>query len=245
MKENVLLLLLLISIPSVSQTGTDSAFLLSPKPGILINGNQCLIGNTIWSCIPKTCDSLIIPQGDTVQFCTGQQVFLNTDTAYYMEWNFAGSTNYPLMIHDGYPNNTPLCYTPQWNAPGDYVIDIYYNGWLSAYPTSDCYSFGPSHWITKITVLPSSSSIAENSQSGMNCTVSPNPASSSVHFQLNSNTPQMKCLRLFDQTGREILSTTSNSNEFELSTYNISPGLYFYHIEEDAEITASGKLIIE
>src|SRR5436190_904311 len=82
------------------------------KPGIRINGAPCLIQNLTFSCTPRTCDSIIIQAGDSIEFCTYQQIFLNTDTAYWMRWNFYGSSNLPDTIQNNYPSQTPICYSP-------------------------------------------------------------------------------------------------------------------------------------
>lgn len=74
--------------------------------------------------------------------------------------------------------------------------------------------------------------------------VFPNPAKTSVTFQLNEQT-QMFELIITDQLGREVWRGKSDTDRLQLSTEDFLPGIYFYRVEEQGEITASGKLIIE
>jgi hypothetical protein len=151
----------------------------SPKPGITINGSLCLIQNTVWSCVPVDCDTVTIMQGDSIEFCTFQEIFLNTDTAYWMQWIFSGCDNYADTVFDNYPSTTPLCYNPRWDVSGIYNVTIRYNGWLSAYPSSDCYVQGPSQWNIAVNVLPDPNSVHE-SQLQHAVTVFPQPATHSI-----------------------------------------------------------------
>ncbi len=136
----------------------------SPKPGITVNGSLCLIQNTVWSCVPVDCDSIVIMQGDSVEFCTFQEINLSTDTSYWLDWIFTGCDNFADTIRDDYPTATPLCYWPRWDTAGVYNVKVRYNGWLSAYPTSDCYAEGPSEWNINIVVTPNPNSVHDNAE---------------------------------------------------------------------------------
>lgn len=218
MKQALLSILFLASISVRSQEQ------ISPKPGITVYGNTCLIGNLVYSCTPKTCDSLQIVEGDSIDFCTFQEIYLNTDTAYWMRWHFYGCTNLPDTIWDVYPSQTPICYWPRWDTAGTFIVEIFYNGWLSAYPTSDCYSFGPSHWLIKIEVLPNPNVVDEFSQNDLPC-ITPNPSDGLFHIQLR-DVDSFQSVVITDLTGREILS--SSEPQFDLSTFG--SGVYFARI---------------
>ncbi|CAN5373351.1 hypothetical protein BH09BAC5_BH09BAC5_10600 [soil metagenome] len=198
----------------------------SPKPSITIDGMNCPIGNTIYSCTPKSCNPVTITEGDSIEFCTNNQIYLNTDSAYWMAWNFAGSSNYPVIVGDSFPNITPICYYPKWTVAGNYTVDIFYNGWLSAYPTSDCWSFGPSHWIIDVTVL-SNTGIHSPSENNFNCDIFPNP--SSGIFQLTFSNPEsIKGIYITDIFGKKLFSP-QNKTEIDLSNY--VAGIYLLNIE--------------
>ena len=199
----------------------------SPKPSITIDGAPCLIGNLIYSCVPKTCNTVSIYQGDSIQFCTYNQIFLNTDSNYYMQWNFNGSANFPISFRDTFPNQTPICYSPIWNDTGNFIIDIYYNGWLSAYPTSDCWSYGPSHWIINVSVMPALGVHQNNLE--MNCSVFPNPGKGIFYLKVSDqgNVEEIFVTNLF---GEKILEL-KNRNESVIDLTNYSDGIYFLNIK--------------
>lgn len=76
--------------------------------------------------------------------------------------------------------------------------------------------------------------------------VFPNPATTSVTFEFNRNgNSQMFEMVIYDQLGREIWREKGYENRLELSTEEFEPGMYFYCLEENGEVMASGKLIIE
>ena len=219
---------------------TKAQTLISPKPGITINGNQCLIGNTIYSCTPKTCDSLVIPAGDSITFCTDQQIFLNTDTAYWMEWNFTGSSNYPNTIHNGFPTLTPFCYSPVWTTPGSYVLDIYYNGWMSAYPSGDCWSFGPSHWIISLTVLPNSNAIEENSLDLFEIIRVPNSNSFEIKLKTESSKSSVS---VYNSMGQTIIDKSFfSSTIIDMAFY--PNGIYFFKVDTGERSFSKALLIL-
>jgi hypothetical protein len=205
--------------------------ILSPKPSITVDGVNCVIGNTIYSCVPKTCNNVTINEGDSIEFCTNNEIYLNTDTAYWMHWNFTGS-NYSSMIADTFPSNTPICYYPKWSVAGNYTVDIFYNGWLSAYPTSDCWNFGPSHWIINVDVL-SNTGISSH-ENELICEIFPNPGNGI--FQLKISNPEaVKSLYVTDIFGKEIF-TPQDKTQINMTAF--SPGIYLLNIS-----TANGRII--
>lgn len=205
---------------------------MSPKPGISIYGSPCLVGNLAYSCTPKTCDSVTIIAGDSIEFCTFQEIYLNTDTAYWMRWHFYGATNLPDTIHDDYPSATPICYWPRWDSAGTYIVEVIYNGWWSAYPSSECYSFGPSHWYIQVNVLPNPNSIGENSfVPGV--TIAPNPSSGLIGIHV-PNDGSFQRVEITDISGRVVF--TGSEKQADLSLCD--PGIYFAAVffEDDVDV---------
>jgi hypothetical protein len=86
--------------------------------------------------------------------------------------------------------------------------------------------------------------ITDPVQSGPFVTVFPNPATITATFQINGN-HQMFEFIIYDQLGREVWRKQSDEDKVELSTEGFEPGMYFYRIEGNGEVKASGKLIIE
>lgn len=215
-------------LPAQSKVELD---VLSPKPSITIDGVNCPIGNTIYSCMPKTCNTMTIYEGDSIEFCTNNEIYLNTDTAYWMHWNFTGS-NYSSMIADTFPSNTPICYYPKWSVAGNYTVDIFYNGWLSAYPTSDCWNFGPSHWIIQVDVL--SITAIESYKNDVSCEIYPNPGNGI--FQLKFSNPEnITSLSVTDIFGK-VIFTPKEKNQVDMSAY--PAGIYLLNID-----TTTGRVI--
>lgn len=206
------------------------------KPGISINGYPCLIQNLIYSCVPRTCDSIVIMAGDSIEFCTYQQIFLNTDSAYWLRWHFYGATNLPDTILNDYPSQTPQCYFPLWDSAGTFIVEVFYNGVLSAYPTSDCYQQGPSHWFVKVVVLPNPNGIEEHIQSDLQ--VAPNPSSGVFTFDIATDG---KCeIVVYDSVGKLILRT--HQNQIDLSPFG--KGIYTALMTSDGEVYTR-KLIVQ
>ncbi|MDQ3108265.1 MAG: T9SS type A sorting domain-containing protein [Bacteroidota bacterium] len=218
-----------IICPAQSKVKVDIA---SPKPSIMIDGLNCVIGNTIYSCTPKTCTAVQITEGDSIEFCTHNEIYLNTDSAYWMQWNFTGSS-YSASFTDSFPTNTPICYFPKWNVAGIYTVDIFYNGWLSAYPTSDCWVQGPSHWIILVDVLVNTG-IGSQNENASTCEIFPNPGNGI--FELRFSKPEtVKEIYVTDITGKEIF-TLQNKTQINLSGY--PAGIYFLNI-----ISENGKMV--
>lgn len=229
MKLRLLLLSLLLTISSFSQE------LLSPKPGISIYGSPCLIQNLVWSCTPRTCDSLIIMAGDSIEFCTYQEIHLNVDTAYWLQWNFYGAANLADTIYHGYPNQVPICHYPRWDSAGTFIVEVFYNGWLSAYPTSDCYQQGPSHWFVKVVVLPNPNGVEESVKTEISFI--PNP--SSGKFTLLSDTPRGQ-VTITDVSGRILFHT----NEKEIDMMMYGTGVYLASVI-DEDMLRTFVLVVE
>jgi hypothetical protein len=218
-----------VLLPAQSKVQVDIA---SPKPSILIDGVNCVIGNTIYSCTPKTCNAMTITEGDSILFCTNNEIYLNTDSAYWMQWNFTGSNNFPSAVTNSFPSNTPICYYPIWTVAGNYTVDIFYNGWLSAYPTSDCWTFGPSHWILSVTVL--SNTGITSAENNLTCEVFPNPGNGI--FQLEIPKPEtIKEMYVTDIFGKEIF-IANDKTQIDLTNY--APGIYLLNL-----ITENGRII--
>lgn len=199
------------------------------KPGISINGAPCLIQNLVYSCVPRTCDSIEITAGDSIEFCTYQQIFLNTDTAYWMRWHFYGATNLPDTIWNLYPSNTPVCYWPEWDTAGIFVAEAFYNGALSAYPTSDCYQQGPSHWFIKVIVLPNPNTVDEHVNAS-EISVHPNPGNGLFTIE---SPAKIISATVTDLSGKEILS--SAGNQVDLSGKDA--GIYLLTVTTDNSVS--------
>jgi hypothetical protein len=206
-----LFLLLIFSFGALLLRAQTNAQLdpASPKPSITIDGVNCPIGNTIYSCVPKTCNTVTIYEGDSVEFCTNNEIYLNTDTAYWMQWNFTGS-NYSSVVTNAFPSATPICYFPKWTVAGTYTVNIFYNGWLSAYPTSDCWTFGPSQWIITVDVL-TNTGIASPVDDELECEIFPNPGNGIFNMKF-SNPENVKAMYVTDMLGKEILRSPTKRN---------------------------------
>jgi hypothetical protein len=203
----------------------------SPKPSITIDGLNCAILNTIYTCVARTCTPVQIMAGDSVEFCTNNQIFLNNDTAFWMEWNFTGS-NYTSAITNPYPTNTPFCYYPKWTTAGTYTVDIFYNGWMSAYPSGDCWGYGPSHWIVVVDVTGSTGIASQ--QENISCEVFPNPGNGIYELRI-SKPEAVNEMYLTDISGKEIL-VVQDKNKLDLTNY--AAGIYFLNI-----ISENGKTV--
>lgn len=210
----------------------------SPKPGIAVNGSMCLIQNTIWSCVPVDCDSVIIMQGDSIEFCTYQEIFLNTDTAYWMEWIFTGCDNLNDTILDAYSTSTPLCYNPRWSLPGIYNVRIRYNGWLSAYPASDCYTQGPSQWNIAVKVLPDPNSTGPEPLDDNEIKIYPQPAVDEVKVQ----GMQPESIVIHDSRGA-IVRIASGSGCFNVS--DLPDGIYLAELTDTTGDKYFTKLAVQ
>ncbi len=225
--------------PAYSQHGhaTDP---LGAKPEILINGSSCEIGHMFQSCTSRTCDSVTVLSGDSVSFCTGVNIDLSSDTAYYLKWNFNGS-NFTSPVYDPYGTSLPLCYFPRWDVPGNYTVDVFYNNGLTAYPYCDCYSFGPSHWIISVKVLPAVSGISALS-SGQPARVFPNPSNGVFTIQRTGS----GIIEVYDMLGEKIFVSSRPSKGgdggevIDLSSQPAGP--YFYRIFSEGRTIASGSL---
>ena len=204
------------------------------KPGISIYGSPCLIQNLVYSCVPRTCDSIVIVAGDSIDFCTYQAIELNVDTAYWLRWQFTGCTNLADTILHTYPTQTPLCHVPRWDTAGIFMVEVFYNGDLTAYPTCDCYQQGPSHWFIKVVVLPNPNGVEEPKTSEI--TIAPNPSSGKFTLLNGEDTSQVT---ICDISGRVLFQT--NEKEFDLSPYG--SGMYFANVSFEGEVHIYSLLV--
>lgn len=225
--------LLFAVIFSCSLTAQET---MSPKPGITVNGATCLIGNLVYSCTPKTCDSITIMAGDSLEFCTFQEIYLNTDTAFWLQWHFYGAANLPDTILNDYPSATPICHWPRWDSAGTFMVEVFYNGWLSAYPSSDCYQYGPSHWYIQVNVLANPNAIVEQKSSAL--TVAPNPSDGFFSIRGVEHPPGQ--IVITDVHGREILRT----RECEIDMTGYPAGVYVAVIYS-GRVSQAVKLIVQ
>ncbi|MCK6638825.1 MAG: T9SS type A sorting domain-containing protein [Bacteroidia bacterium] len=232
MKKFLLLISVLFSVLQA-----EAQMLKSPKPGISVNGSLCLIQNTVWSCVPVECDSLVILQGDSVEFCTFQEINLSTDTSYWIEWNFTGCSNIADSIRDVYPASTPICYWPAWDSAGVYIVNVRYNGWLSAYPWSDCYAQGPSEWRIKIAVLPNPNQIGEESDSHVEL-VYPQPASELLYI----NSESAQAILIMDVKGSAVYES-ANCGMVDVSSF--PNGVYFAELRKEEGAVSRFRFVVQ
>lgn len=195
------------------------------KPKISINGISCAIENQQFSCLTKTCDSVIIFSGDSIRFCTEANIDLTSDTSYYMQWNFNGSSNYPSAIFNKAPSSLPICYSPTWPVPGNYTIDVFNNNYLTAYPGSDCYAYGPSHWSIKVIVnaLSSTNEILQP----INITAYPNPTSEQITIETEEE--EMCTLKITNMLGQNVAQKTFRK-KVEINVSILEEGLYLLEV---------------
>lgn len=212
---------------------------LGTKPKISVNGVSCAIENQQFSCLTRTCDSVIIFAGDSIAFCTDANIDLMSDTNYYMQWNFNGSNNFPTPLHNYAPSNLPICYHPTWSTPGNYIVDIYNNNYLTAYPGSDCYSYGPSHWSIQITVL--SVNGINNTSNPVSIFSYPNPATQ--HITIEADKPEEYIAVLTDIHGITISEKTFNKKmSFDLE--NSTRGIVLIRVMNKKGVALYQKKII-
>jgi hypothetical protein len=219
--------LFLFFIPGILAGQKQGLAPLGAKPVISVNGVPCNILNQNFSCLTMHCDSVQVFEGDSVEFCTVSRIELNVDTAYWMRWEFSGSSNFPQPVWDSFPTDTPVCHKAVWVQAGTYTVNIYYNGWLSAYPWSDCYNFGPSHWVVKIKVL----SVAGEPETitKERIRIFPNPSSGNVYIsypEISGGKPRVIISDLRGGTAlKEIYLSGNDPLEFVLPD-DFSNGIY-------------------
>jgi hypothetical protein len=85
-----------------------------------------------------------------------------------------------------------------------------------------------------------------NEQAGQNFSVQvfPNPLNQNGTFQINGLEGN-KTVVIYDQLGKEIWRKETNENQIEFLTENFTTGMYFYRLELNGEIKATGKFIVE
>jgi hypothetical protein len=122
---------------------------------------------------------------------------------------------------------------------------MYYNGGLTAYPTDDCYAYGPSHWIIKVIVDENSSSTNQYSAISNYISVYPNPANTYATIAIRRiSTTTNTQLILTDIAGRIILSQQANNGNNYMSTVGFENGVYFISFTNDNKIIANKKLVV-
>ena len=207
------------------------------KPQISINGDTCSILNQQFSCVPRNCNDVTIFEGDSITFCTEANIDLQTDTAYYMKWKFTGCSNFPDSVMDYTQTNLPKCYKAVWNSAGNDTVHIYYNGFLSAYPASDCYPV-PSHWIIAVTVLQLNPGIDESTHKKE--IIFPNPASEEFTVELNYTKGN---LEIYSLLGEKINSFELLNGENKINIEEMNPGIYFCKIISKEKISLE-KIVV-
>jgi hypothetical protein len=108
-------------------------------------------------------------------------------------------------------------------------------------PGGDIYvSDNNNNRIRKISVVPG---VNEN-RNELNTTFFPNPVSTTGIFQI-TGIHEMLTTTVYDQFGRVVWITQSNESQVEFDARRFCSGIYYYRIEENGVIKATGKLVIE
>ena len=228
---NIILVAFAFNSFSQNENGNE---LLSPKPRISINGIEYNIGYGNQSCVPKDCDSVIINAGDSIIFCSVPYFTELNVPGYYLQWDFAGS-NMPTLL-DTAPAVSPICYSPEWNAPGNYMVNIYYQGALSV---STCNSI-PSQWFVKVIVLPQTG-IEETEKE--NILFYPNPSNGILRIT-NVAELQITNLEVYNVMGEEVYKSEVKSQKEEINLSTVPKGIYFVKVIADEKIYST-KVVIE
>lgn len=71
----------------------------------------------------------------------------------------------------------------------------------------------------------------------------PNPFNQLVHFELKDWNGKEGNIKLFDTLGKLVQEKQFTNNTFTINGKNLEQGIYFFTIEEDGHLIASGKLI--
>ncbi|MCU0433728.1 MAG: T9SS type A sorting domain-containing protein [Bacteroidia bacterium] len=74
--------------------------------------------------------------------------------------------------------------------------------------------------------------------------VFPNPAKSSVTFQVTSPTIPFD-ITIFNQLGQQVFSKLNNSGSVEVQIHQLTPGMYFYSLFNSVGVFETGKLIVQ
>ncbi|HEU4718908.1 MAG TPA: T9SS type A sorting domain-containing protein, partial [Bacteroidia bacterium] len=184
-------------------------------------------------------DQTVITNSNGTYYHSASAVDSNGDSlAYYLQYPWGVSGYVP-------PNATIDPYTGLVTffpySTGLYLIPIGVEEYRDTGTGVQLISITEREMIIEVNSL---ASVSENDFVPHTLTVFPNPAKTSATFQLSGQI-QMFELIITDQLGREVWRGNSDSDRLQLSTENFLPGMYFCRIEEQGEITASGKLIIE
>jgi hypothetical protein len=80
---------------------------------------------------------------------------------------------------------------------------------------------------------------------GISLEVFPNPAATSATFFIKSASPVVGALRLYDLSGRLMLTQPFNTNTFELDAGGLLPGMYLFQLESEGRPVAAGKIGVQ
>ncbi|HXC05560.1 MAG TPA: T9SS type A sorting domain-containing protein, partial [Bacteroidia bacterium] len=91
----------------------------------------------------------------------------------------------------------------------------------------------------------SSTGIAENSTAGNGVRFYPNPFRSTATVKMEHAVPDPHTkFSLFDMLGQEVLQSTLTGSETEIQRGSLSPGVYFYRVEDAQRVIGTGKVVI-
>lgn len=219
---------------SQNNFGVDSQN-LSPKPTISVNGVQCNIGYGVETCLPKTCDSLEIFSGESIEFCTSSNIDLSAaNPSFFMQWNFSGS-NISDSLFNNSPTDLPVCYEPVWNSEGNYTITIFYKGATSGTCPPD---YKPSQWIVNVKVIENTTGINQIENDYFFFSVSPNPVSDETKISFHFLKDEHVLLEVFDVFGKRVSVLAdekfpSGKNEIKILNTDFRNTVYFVRIKSE------------
>jgi hypothetical protein len=175
---------------------------------------------------------------------------------------FKTNSTYPAMISDmemyngnlyaggGFDSvgTTPIRNLALWNGMDWENVGSGTDGWVFRFAVlgDKLYAGGNFDTINgiaaqRLAIYSEATAISETAQQP-SVNIYPNPFTSSTTIEVPAN--GNFDFVLYDQTGRITRSVKVNGPRFELHRGNLSPGIYFYHLRNESQIT-SGKLIIE
>lgn len=127
------------------------------------------------------------------------------------------------------PMGSPNTWTMDWTAPlaGTGTVTFY-----AAVNASNANggSSGDQIFITSLEIPESNTGIAENLEEIVGI-IYPNPATDIVHLDLPINSK----VHVFDNTGRKVISVTSNQALHEIDVSDLQQGIYFVRIENEGQ----------
>ena len=103
---------------------------------------------------------------------------------------------------------------------------------------------GTDIFVTKWT--PTFTAIENSTLSETNFNIYPNPAKNNVEIQCTGFQFERDIkMAILNVIGQEIKTLSLHSEFTNIRLENLSPGIYFYHIQLDQQIIKTGKLIVE